>query len=149
MWQVMRKGGYLALALVVLLLAAGQVSADAHKKKGLGADFWEKYADITDWMTLEMKLTPEQEKKVLPMLQDSFKSKVQVLKDYGFEVGKKPELSCEQILEIDEKILKVRVETVKKVKPELSEEQVQSYIDIVRGFHMDMKERLLDLEKGH
>ena len=47
----------LCAALVALLLFAVVSTGEAEDKDGLGADFWEKYDDITDWTTLRLNLT--------------------------------------------------------------------------------------------
>lgn len=118
------------------------------REEGLGEDFWEKYDDIADWVTLRLELTPEQEEKVLPILEQDFQRKKEMLKSYGFLSGDKPHLSEQEVEEIDAKMIAIRAETRAKLVPLLAPDQLKSLKEIQREYHQDFRERLDRLMEG-
>lgn len=128
------RWGLLAIALLVV----GGCARD----EGLGEDFWEKYDDIADWVTLRLELTPEQEQKVLPILEQDFQRKKEMLKSYGFLSGDKPHLSEQEVEEIDAKMIAIRAETRAKLVPLLAPDQLETLKEIQREYHQDFRERL-------
>ncbi|GAA5524126.1 hypothetical protein Maes01_00680 [Microbulbifer aestuariivivens] len=118
------------------------------RDEGLGEDFWEKYDDITDWVTLKLDLSPEQEEKVLPILQQDFQRKKKMLKSYGFRSGKSPHLNEQLVEEIDAKMVAIRAETRAKLVPLLSPQQLKSLKEIQSEYHQDFRERLDRLMHG-
>ncbi|KUJ82550.1 hypothetical protein AWR36_012235 [Microbulbifer flavimaris] len=133
---------WLSLGALLLLLAG------CAREEGLGEDFWEKYDDITDWVTLRLELTPEQEEKVLPILEQNFQRKKAMLKSYGFLSGATPHLSEQEVEEIDAKMIAIRAETRAKLVPLLAPDQLKSLKQIQREYHQDFRERLDGLMDG-
>ncbi|WP_193161593.1 hypothetical protein [Microbulbifer hainanensis] len=135
-------GRYLVLLLAIsLLFSALQLRAG---DEGLGDDFWEKYDDIADWITLRLKLTPEQERVALPILQEDFEKKKEMLKSYGFLSGSKPKLSTKQKEEIDAKMIAIRAETRAKLVDLLDATQLAELKKIQREYHEEFRRRLAE-----
>lgn len=111
-----------------------QLQAD---DEGLGEDFWEKYDDIADWLTLRLKLTPEQEEAALPILDENFGKKKAMLKKYGFPSDNLPELSRKQKEEIDAQMIAIRAQTRAQLVSVLDEKQ------LARIFHQAAAGRAL------
>ncbi|WP_346837390.1 hypothetical protein [Microbulbifer sp. SAOS-129_SWC] len=127
-----------------LFFSTVQLQAD---EKGLGDDFWEKYDDIADWVSLRLQLTQEQEKKVLPILHENFEKKKAMLKSYGFLSGSLPELTHKQKEEIDAKMVEIRAETRIQLAELLSPQQIRELKKIQREYHEEFRRRLDALEK--
>lgn len=107
-------------------------------------DFWEKYDDIADWVTLQLKLTPEQEEKALPLMEKSFELQLHILEDYGFAPGKRPKLTREQKEEIDAKIIAARAATRVEMVKILNEEQLEELKKIQTEFHQSFRKKLAE-----
>ncbi|WP_153039251.1 hypothetical protein [Microbulbifer sp. Q7] len=133
----------LSAAIFALLLVAA-ISTGKAAAGGLGDDFWEKYDDITDWITLRLKLTPEQEEKALPLMQKNFELKLAILEDYGFERGKMPKLTREQKEELDAKIVAVRAATRVEMVKILNAEQLEELKKIQQEYHDEFRRRLAE-----
>ncbi|MFI2811317.1 MULTISPECIES: hypothetical protein [Microbulbifer] len=134
------------LALAILALLLGLASGCAREEeKGLGEDFWEKYDDVTDWVTLKLNLTPEQEDTVLPILQENFRRKKEMLKGYGFLSGEPPELTQKQREEIDAKMIAIRAETRAQLVDILDEQQLQSLKELQLEYHEEFRRRLAEM----
>ena len=129
-------------ALFALLLFTVVSTGRALDSDGLGADFWEKYDDITDWVTLQLKLTPEQEDKVLPIMERSFELQLSILEDYGFAKGKMPKLTREQKEELDAKIIATRAATRVEMVKVLNTQQLEELKKIQQEFHDEFRKRL-------
>ncbi|WGL16216.1 hypothetical protein PVT68_15765 [Microbulbifer bruguierae] len=136
----------LTAALFALLLFTVVSTGKALDAKGLGDDFWEKYDDITDWVSLRLKLTPEQEQKALPILEKSFELKLAILQDYGLKNGKMPRLTQMQKEEIDAKIIAARAATRAELVPILNAEQLEELKKIQLEFHQEFRRRLAEVE---
>lgn len=106
------------------------------------SDFWEKYDDITDWVTLRLELTPEQEKSVLPILSGNFERRLGLLEQYGFSATEYPELNRVQKEEIDAKMIAIGADTRAKLVPILNAEQLEELKKIQEEFHLDFRHRL-------
>ncbi|WP_158681656.1 hypothetical protein [Microbulbifer pacificus] len=133
----------LALLLSSLLTISSSHASDA--KLGSMDDFWEKYDDIADWVTLRLKLTPEQEGKMLPLMEKNFELQMAVMKEYGIEPGKMvPKLTTEQKEEIDAKLIAVRASTRVEAVHILNEEQLEELKKIQKEFHQELRARLKD-----
>ncbi|WP_237055339.1 hypothetical protein [Microbulbifer sediminum] len=132
-----------SLAILALLLAL--TGGCAREDKGLGEDFWEKYDDVTDWVTLKLNLTPEQEETVLPILQENFRRKKEMLKSYGFLSGEAPELTKKQREEIDAKMIAIRAETRAQLVDILDEDQLQSLKELQLEYHEEFRRRLAEM----
>jgi len=126
--------------MMFFLLSSNQV----HAKDGLGPDFWEKYDDITDWITLRLKLTPEQEDLALPILEQNFENQLAVLGEYGIKPGHVPKLTREQKEEIDAKIIGTRADTRAKLVKLLKAEQLEELKAIQREYHEEFRKRLAE-----
>lgn len=131
-------------ALCALLLFSIVSTGNAAESEGLSDDFWEKYADINDWLSLRLKLTPEQEDKVLPILEKNFERKITVLKEYGFQPGKRPDLSDQQKEEIDAKFIAIRAATRAELVKILNPEQLAELKKVQQEFHEGFRKKLLD-----
>ncbi|QKX15978.1 hypothetical protein [Microbulbifer sp. YPW1] len=112
------------------------------ENSGLGSDFWEKYDDITDWVSLRLKLTPEQEEKALPLMEKNFELQLNILEDYGFARGKMPKLTREQKEELDAKIIAVRAATRVEMVKILNAEQLEELKKIQQEYHEEFRRRL-------
>ncbi|MCK7596171.1 hypothetical protein M0G74_02685 [Microbulbifer sp. CAU 1566] len=134
----------LSAALFALLLFTVVSTGKAVDNSGLGDDFWEKYDDITDWITLRLKLTPEQEDKALPLLEKSFELQLMIIKDYGFADGKMPKLTQMQKEELDAKIIATRAATRAEMVKILNPEQLEELKKIQREFHEEFRRRLAE-----
>ncbi|TLM79826.1 hypothetical protein ACONUD_00095 [Microbulbifer harenosus] len=134
----------LSAALFALLLFTVVSTGKAVDTSGLGADFWEKYDDITDWATLRLQLTPEQEEKALPLLQESFEKKLAILKEYGFDKGVMPELTADQKKELVAKILAARAATRAGMASILNPQQLEELKKIQQEFHEEFQRRLAE-----
>ncbi|MBY6190379.1 ribosome-recycling factor [Microbulbifer agarilyticus] len=132
----------LCAALVALLLFAVVNTGKAGDDDTLGPDFWEKYDDIADWTTLRLNLTPEQEDKVLPILERNFELQLTILKDYGFGKGKLPKLTREQREELDAKIIATRAATRVEMVKVLNKEQLEELKKMQTEFHQEFRKRL-------
>ncbi|MBN8430535.1 hypothetical protein JF535_06685 [Microbulbifer salipaludis] len=132
----------LSAAIFALLLIAAISTGKAATADGLGDDFWEKYDDITDWITLRLKLTPEQEDKALPLMEKNFELQLAILEDYGFERGKMPKLTREQKEELDAKIVAVRAATRVEMVKILNAEQLEELKKIQQEYHDEFRRRL-------
>lgn len=130
---------FACLFLASLLFCTLQLRAD---EKGLGDDFWEKYDDIADWVSLQLKLTPEQEKKVLPILEQSFQKRKTMLESYGFLSGEMPKLTQKQKEEIDAKMIAIRAETHVQLVDLLDTKQLEEAKKIQREYHEEFRRRL-------
>lgn len=122
-----------------LLFCTVQLQAD---DEGLGEDFWEKYDDIADWLTLRLKLTPEQEEATLPILEENFEKKKAMLKKYGFLSDNLPELSRKQKEEIDAKMIAIRAQTRAQLVSVLDEKQLAELKKVQREYHDEFRRRL-------
>ncbi|WP_226663392.1 hypothetical protein [Microbulbifer aggregans] len=131
-------------ALCALLLFSIVSTGNAAESEELSDDFWEKYADINDWVSLRLKLTPEQEDKAVPILEKNFERKIAVLKEYGFEPDKKPDLSEQQKEEIDAKFIAIRAATRAELVKILNPEQLAELKKIQQEFHEGFRKKLLD-----
>lgn len=129
-------------ALFALLLFTVISTGKAVENSGLGSDFWEKYDDITDWVSLRLKLTPEQEEKALPLMEKNFELQLNILEDYGFARGKMPKLTREQKEELDAKIIAVRAATRVEMVKILNAEQLEELKKIQQEYHEEFRRRL-------
>lgn len=132
-------------ALLAILLSSilSFPSQASDSKLGSMDDFWEKYDDISDWVTLRLKLTPEQEDKALPLMQENFESQMAIMEAYGIEPGKKvPELTAKQKEEIDAKITAVRTATRAEMVKILNAEQLEELVKIQQEYHQELRKRL-------
>ena len=132
----------LSAAIFALLLFTVISTGKAVETSGLGDDFWEKYDDIADWVTLRLKLTPEQEEKALPLMEKNFQLQLLILKDYGFARGKMPKLTREQKEELDAKIISVRAATRTEMVRILNAEQLEELKKIQQEYHDEFRRRL-------
>ena len=133
-------------AALLAILLSSLLSFPSHAsdaKLGSMDDFWEKYDDIADWITLRLKLSPEQEEKVLPLMEKNFELQMAVMKDYGIEPDKKvPKLTQKQKEELDAKLIAVRAATRVEVVEILSEDQLAELKKIQREYHEELRSRL-------
>lgn len=129
-------------AALCALLLFFTVSTGRAQEAGPGTDFWEKYTDIADWASLRLKLTPEQEKEVIPILQKNFEKKLDILKQYGFTNQDMPKLTEKQLEEIDAKFIAVRAETRAKLAKILNAEQLEELKKIQMESHKEFRQRL-------
>ena len=75
-----------------------------------------------------LKLTPEQEGKVVPLLQENGRKKIEVLKFYGFGQGKdKHSLSFREKRELAGKMRDIQGDTDRKLQGTLNEQQMREY----------------------
>ncbi|MBB5212450.1 hypothetical protein [Microbulbifer hydrolyticus] len=132
----------LSAALFALLLFTVVSTGKAVDTSGLGDDFWEKYDDITDWVSLRLKLTPEQEDQALPLIENNFEQQLSLLREYGFARGKMPKLTREQKEELDAKIIGVRAATRAEMVKILSAEQLEELKKIQQEYHDEFRRRL-------
>ena len=144
--QALTHPGTMARFLAILfatslMFCALQLQAD---EEGLGDDFWEKYDDIADWVTLRLKLTPEQEKTVLPILEKNFQKQKAMLKQYGFLSGSVPKLTRKQKEEIDAKMIAIRADTRAQLVSILNEKQLKEVKKIQREYHEEFRRRLAE-----
>ena len=108
----------------------------------LGEDFWERYTDVADWLTLRLKLTPEQEAEVLPLLEKSFELKLLLLDDYGLKDGKMPKLTEQQKEELDAGMIAIRAAERGEMVRMLDKEQLEEWKKVQREFHQAFREWL-------
>lgn len=108
----------------------------------LGDDFWERYTDVADWLTLRLKLTPEQEAEVLPLLEKSFELKLRLLDDYGLKDGKMPKLTDQQKEELDAAMIAIRAAERGEMVKMLNKEQLEEWKKVQREFHLAFREWL-------
>lgn len=134
----------LSAAICALLLFTLVSTGKAVDTSGLGDDFWEKYDDIADWVTLRLELTPEQEEKALPLMEKNFELQLLILKDYGFARGKMPKLTREQKEELDAKIISVRAATRTEMVRILNAEQLEELKKIQQEYHDEFRRRLAE-----
>ncbi|WP_043319097.1 hypothetical protein [Microbulbifer sp. HZ11] len=135
-------------AAILAILLSSILSFPSHasdEKLGSMDDFWEKYDDIADWMTIRLKLTPEQEDKLLPLMEKNFELKMAVLKEYGIEPGKEiPELTREQKEELDAKLIAIRAATRVEAITVLNEQQLKELKAVQREYHEDFRSQLAE-----
>ncbi|WP_295799346.1 hypothetical protein [uncultured Microbulbifer sp.] len=105
-------------------------------------DFWEKYADVSNWASIRLKLTPEQEAKALPILEKNFDRKLQVLEEFGFTDQKTPKLTEQQLEQIDAKFIAIRAETRAEMAAILNAEQLEELKKIQREYHEEFRARI-------
>ena len=108
----------------------------------LGEDFWERYTDVADWLTLRLKLTPEQEAEVLPLLEKSFELKLLLLDDYGMKNGKMPKLTDQQKEELDAGMIGIRAAERGELVKMLDKQQLEEWKKVQREFHQGFREWL-------
>jgi len=108
----------------------------------LGEDFWERYTDVADWLTLRLKLTPEQEAEVLPLLEKSFELKLLLLDDYGMKNGKMPKLTDQQKEELDAGMIGIRAAERGELVKMLDKQQLEEWKKVQREFHQAFREWL-------
>ncbi|SHF12750.1 hypothetical protein SAMN04487965_1430 [Microbulbifer donghaiensis] len=142
--QTFTRAGTTARLLALLFslsvfFCAPQLQAADEDAEG---DFWEKYDDIADWVSLRLKLTPEQEKSVLPILSGNFERRLELLKKYGFSPSKRPKLSRVQKEEIDARMIGIGADTRARLVPILDEKQLAELKKIQEEFHLDFRRRL-------
>ena len=142
--RLFTRPGHIARLMAFLfsmsvLFCAVQLQAEDEELSG---DFWEKYDDIADWVSLRLKLTPEQEKSVLPILSGNFERRLELLKKYGFSPSKRPKLSRVQKEEIDARMIGIGADTRARLVPILNEKQLEELKKIQHEFHMDFRRRL-------
>ena len=136
------------LLLAVLLTTAAPTHLCAQENDSpstiddLGEDFWEKYTDVADWLTLRLKLTPEQEEEVLPLLEKSFELKLLLLDDYGLKNGKMPKLTEQQKEELDAGMIAIRAAERGEMVRMLDREQLEEWKKVQREFHQAFREWL-------
>ncbi|MCQ3828533.1 hypothetical protein HXX02_03680 [Microbulbifer elongatus] len=135
-------------AAILAILLSTILSFPSHasdSKLGSMDDFWEKYDDIADWITIRLKLTPEQEDKVLPLLEKNFEVQMAIMEEYGIKPDTEvPKLTREQKEEIDAKVIAVRAATRAEVIKVLEKEQLQELKAIQREYHEELRERLAE-----
>ncbi|GAA5443436.1 hypothetical protein Misp06_01613 [Microbulbifer sp. NBRC 101763] len=132
---------HLLVVVISLTLAFGSMPGSA-QQQGANADFWEKYDDITDWVTLRLQLTPEQEKVVLPILQESFAEKKAVLEAYSLLSDKKIDLTPKQRGEIGAQMAAISAQTLKELKGKLNQKQLKEAGRIQHEFLREFANRL-------
>ncbi|MFA0810992.1 hypothetical protein [Microbulbifer epialgicus] len=123
----------LLVVVISLTLAFGSIPGAA-QQQGANADFWEKYDDLTDWVTLRLKLTPEQEKVVLPIMQKSFAEKKAVLENYGLLSEPKPSLTPQQRGEIKAQLAVISARALKELRGTLNRKQLKEAARIQHEF---------------
>ncbi|WP_444929749.1 hypothetical protein ACJJIF_18465 [Microbulbifer sp. SSSA002] len=130
------------LAVVISLsLAFGSAPVSA-QQQGVSADFWEKYDDITDWVTLRLQLTPAQKKVVVPILQQSFAEKKAVLKSHGLLGDNKVTLSPKLRSEIGTEMAVISNQSLEKLREVLSTTQMREVQKIQMEFISEVANRL-------
>ncbi|WP_299596211.1 hypothetical protein [uncultured Microbulbifer sp.] len=133
-------------AALLAILLSSLLSFPSHasdSKLGTMDDFWEKYDDIADWVTLRLKLSPEQEDEALPLMETNFELQMAIMKEYGIEPGKKvPKLTKAQKEEIDAKIIAVRAATRTEMVKVLNDKQLEELKKIQREYHQELREAL-------
>ena len=129
-------------AAICALLLYAIVNTGQAADRGLSDDFWEKYADINDWVSIRLKLTPEQEAKAVPILQENFEKKLQVLQDFGFTDKEMPKLSQAQLEQIDAKFIAIRTETRAQLAAILNPDQLEELKKIQKEYHEEFRARL-------
>ncbi|WP_444940791.1 hypothetical protein ACJJI3_20645 [Microbulbifer sp. ZKSA004] len=132
---------HIMAVVISLSLAFGSTPASAQQQNA-NPDFWEKYDDITDWVTLRLQLTPGQEKTVLPIMQKSFAEKKAVLEKYGLLSGEKVALTPKQRGEIGAQFAAISLETHKELEGILNKEQLRKAQKIQQEFLSEFAARL-------
>lgn len=115
------------------LKAEGQAGRD---------DFWQKYGDVTDWVSKRLNLTPEQAQEALPIIKTSFELKKLMLEDYGLKDGKMPPLTDEQKEELDAGMIAIRANTRGEMVKILNKEQLEELKKIQEEYHLAYREWL-------
>lgn len=129
-------------ALCALLLCSIVNIGHSQDLSTADPEFWEKYTDLADWATVRLKLTPEQEKSVIPILEKSFEKRLKILEEYGFTDEEIPQLTEKQREEIDAKFIGVRADTRAKLVKLLNAEQLEELKKIQTEAHMEFRQRL-------
>ncbi|GAB2886805.1 hypothetical protein ACCI51_00890 [Microbulbifer echini] len=142
--RLMIRSNHLPNVLVVVIsltLAFGSTPVSA-QQQGSNADFWERYDDINDWVTLRLQLTPGQKKAVLPIMQKSIAEKKAVLEHYGFLSGDKIRLTPKQRGEIGAQLAAISAQTLKELKGILNKQQLKEVSRIQQEFLQGLAARL-------
>ncbi|MCO1333174.1 hypothetical protein MO867_02360 [Microbulbifer sp. OS29] len=132
---------HLLVVVISLSLAFGSTPASA-QQQSTSPDFWEKYDDITDWVTLRLQLTPGQEKTVLPIMQKSFAKKKAVLERYGLLSGTKIVLTPKQRGEIGAQLAAISLQARKELEGTLNKVQMREAQKIQQEFLSEFAARL-------
>ncbi|WP_226642847.1 hypothetical protein [Microbulbifer variabilis] len=132
---------HLLAVVIFLTLAFGSAPASAQQQSA-SPDFWEKYDDITDWVTLRLQLTPGQEKAVLPIMQKSLAEKKAVLERYGVLNNPKVRLTPKQRGEIGAQLATISAQSNKELEGILNQQQMAALGKIQHEFLMELAARL-------
>ncbi|QFT56289.1 hypothetical protein [Microbulbifer sp. THAF38] len=132
---------HLLVVVISLTLAFGSAPVSA-QQQSTNPDFWEKYDDITDWVTLRLQLTPGQEKIVLPIMQKSLVEKKAVLERYGVLNNPKLTLTPKQRGEIGAQLATITGQTNKQLEGILKQQQMKELGKIQHEFLMELAARL-------
>ncbi|WKD48880.1 hypothetical protein [Microbulbifer spongiae] len=119
---------------LALGLAFASLSINAQGQQQANPDFWEKYDDLTDWVTLRLQLTPEQEKDVLPVMQRSFAKQKSLLQSYGLANSAKRNLTPKQRGEIGAQLAVISAQSYRELQGMLNEKQLREASKIQREF---------------
>ncbi|MFS1523104.1 hypothetical protein ACL7TT_03165 [Microbulbifer sp. 2304DJ12-6] len=125
---------YLLQVTLFLGLAFTSLPVKAQEQPEVNPDFWEKYDDLTDWVTLRLQLTPEQEKVVLPVMQRSFAKQKSLLQSYGLANSTKPSLTPGQRGEIGAQLAVISARNYRELQGMLNEKQLREASKIQREF---------------
>ncbi|USD20831.1 hypothetical protein MJO52_17470 [Microbulbifer variabilis] len=132
---------HLLVVVISLTLAFGSAPVSAQQQT-TNPDFWEKYDDITDWVTLRLQLTPGQEKVVLPILQKSLAEKKAVLDRYGILDNPKLTLTPKQRGEIGAQLATISAQVNKELEGILKKQQMRELGKIQHELLMALAARL-------
>ncbi|WP_444919977.1 hypothetical protein ACJJID_13815 [Microbulbifer sp. CnH-101-G] len=132
---------HLLVVVISLTLAFGSAPVSA-QQQSTNPDFWEKYDDITDWVTLRLQLTPGQEKVVLPIMQKSLAEKKAVLERYGVLNNPKLTLTPKQRGEIGAQLATITGQTNKELEGILKQQQMKELGKIQHELLMELAARL-------
>jgi len=132
---------HLLVVMITLTLAFASMPGSA-QQQGVNADFWEKYDDISDWVTLRLQLTPEQEDVVLPIMKESFAEKKAVLEAYGLLSDAKINLTPKQRGEIGAQLASISAQTLQDLRGKVNQKQLKEAGRIQHEFLREFSARL-------
>ncbi|WP_461535057.1 hypothetical protein [Spongorhabdus nitratireducens] len=128
------------LLLTILLTNAGLTSAAAPE---ISDEQREKIEQQLQDTKARLKLTPEQEAKLTPILEASREKRMEVFEKYGLgNSGERKKLSFREKRALGKEMKTLRTETNKQVKEVLSEDQYNEYLVIQDERKQKMRERI-------
>ncbi|TNE63834.1 MAG: hypothetical protein EP335_08510 [Alphaproteobacteria bacterium] len=128
--------------MAAFLVVAGAMAVQADDGRKVDEDRLAEFMERMEEARARLKLSPEQETQIQPIMQASREKRLAILEKHGFSGGAKPALSLRDKIALAKEMKAVREDTEKSLSQYLSDAQMKEYRKIQDENRERMKARM-------